>query len=219
MKYILESDFDKTYEELSLEFYDFANPETYKHLAGKSGIYLIRNKNTGQMYIGQARDLYERLRKHLVRCLSDSITHRDSPKLHNAIKKYGPDNFEVAILEFTNDVDNAERYWIGKYNTYKDKSNYNLTPGGQDAKTHGKEVAKYNKDGTLLATYDSIADAAWDLYNTGYIAQARSKDEEGTLVYPSSPETVRKKISDALNSNSQRATPYGFVWKLIEKEE
>lgn len=92
------------------------------------GIYLIENKKTGQQYIGQSNNIERRWREHL-RCKD-----RKNSYIDNAIHKYGNEKFTLSIiceLEKDDDLLNAmEEYYIWKYNTYKDKNHYNLTPGG-----------------------------------------------------------------------------------------
>lgn len=91
-----------------------------------SGIYMITNKNTGQKYIGQSKNIYRRWKNH---CYG-----HDESRIDRAINKYGEDNFTLQVIEeLSNDSDclkERERYWIKKYNTFEDKNHYNLTPGG-----------------------------------------------------------------------------------------
>ena len=89
------------------------------------GIYMITNKNTGQKYIGQSKDIEDRWYNHI-----------HSPKeysyIDRAIKKYGVSMFDFTVIESVSISMLLEReeYWIKKYNTYEDKNHYNLTPGG-----------------------------------------------------------------------------------------
>lgn len=92
------------------------------------GIYMIKNKQTGQMYIGQSIDINKRYHYH---CCYGNYT---SSYIDRAINKYGMNNFELIILE---ELDNnkdllnlREQYWIDFYNTYNNNFHYNLTPGG-----------------------------------------------------------------------------------------
>jgi hypothetical protein len=57
-------------------------------------IYLLRNRVTGRVYIGKtSKSLEERWQTHL----RDSRAGSSLPT-HNAIRKYGPDAFEVVLL-------------------------------------------------------------------------------------------------------------------------
>ena len=94
----------------------------------KGYIYKITNKVNGKSYIGQTRYTIEfRWRQHLHK--------KDNTYFHNAIKKYGVDNFIVEKLEECNieDLNEREIYYIAKYNTFKD--GYNLTIGGDGNRT------------------------------------------------------------------------------------
>lgn len=89
----------------------------------KGLIYKITNKVNGMSYIGQTRYTVEfRWKQHQHK--------KDNTYFHNAIKKYGVDNFQVEILEECEykDLDSKEIFYIAKYNTFE--KGYNLTIGG-----------------------------------------------------------------------------------------
>lgn len=107
----------------------------------KGYIYKITNKVNGKSYIGQTRYTIEfRWRQHLHK--------KDNTYFHNAIRKYGADNFIVEKLEECNieDLNEREIYYIAKYNTFKD--GYNLTIGGDGNRTLLLDD-KYEEIGTL----------------------------------------------------------------------
>lgn len=90
-------------------------------------IYKITNKVNGKSYIGQTRYTLEfRWRQHLHK--------KDNTYFHNAIHKYGEENFKKEILEKckVEDLNSKEIYYIAKYNTFKE--GYNLTIGGDGNK-------------------------------------------------------------------------------------
>lgn len=120
-------------------------------------IYVITNCINNKQYIGQTRYTVEkRYAEHL------SASKQKSPKqtIHKAIKKYLPDNFTITTLE---ECDNAilndrERFWINKLNTYH--YGYNETLGGQDSFAIGTPVVLINAISLkIIAKYDSIKDA------------------------------------------------------------
>lgn len=92
------------------------------------GIYLITNKNTCQMYVGQSINIQKRFGEHR---RATSLGHS---RIDNAINKYGVENFSFeVIMTIENDTEklnDAEREWIAILNTYEDDFHYNLTPGG-----------------------------------------------------------------------------------------
>ena len=102
------------------------------------GIYMIKNKIDGKMYVGQAVNIEKRWTKH---CGGYYDTYID-----RAIKKYGKDNFELIVLrECEKDSDllnKLEKHYIKKYNTFEDKNHYNLTPGGDFNPSKLPEVRK-----------------------------------------------------------------------------
>ena len=105
------------------------------------GIYMIKNKKTGQIYIGQSSNIEYRWKKHL-----RDGKYRNNSYIDNAINKYGKDIFQLIIIEILpNNADllnKREMYWIDYYNTYKDKKHYNLTLGGDLNPMKHPEIAK-----------------------------------------------------------------------------
>ena len=91
------------------------------------GIYKITNKLNGKVYIGQSVDIDTRWRQH--------CNAKDNVAIHNAIKKYGKENFNFEVLlecpvEMLNDW---ERDMIALYDCISPKG-YNLTEGGGGCK-------------------------------------------------------------------------------------
>lgn len=89
----------------------------------KGIIYKITNKVNGKSYIGQTRYTLEfRWRQHLHK--------KDNVYFHNAIKKYGAENFSLEVLEECDldKLNSREIFYIAKYNTFE--NGYNLTIGG-----------------------------------------------------------------------------------------
>lgn len=112
----------------------------------KGIIYKITNKVNGKSYIGQTRYTIEfRWKQHQHK--------KDNTYFHNAIHKYGIDNFSIEILEECNieDLNSREIFYIAKYNTF-DKG-YNLTIGG---------------DGNRRLLLDNKYDEIKELYLSGF---------------------------------------------------
>jgi len=94
-------------------------------------IYKAISKNSGKSYIGQtSKSLEERKVSH--KCDSN---RKDKSKFyfHNAIRKYGFEDFEWEILEDgiqeDKKLNEREIYWIKKLGTFG-KNGYNMTGGG-----------------------------------------------------------------------------------------
>lgn len=89
----------------------------------KGIIYKVTNKVNGKSYIGQTRYTIEfRWKQHQHK--------KDNTYFHNAIHKYGIENFSIEILEECNveDLNSREIFYIAKYDTFN--NGYNLTIGG-----------------------------------------------------------------------------------------
>ena len=93
----------------------------------RSGIYLITNNINGKQYIGQSIDIDTRWRQH--------CNAKDNFAIHNAIKKYGKENFSFEVLlECPVDMLNVwERDMIALYDCIS-PNGYNLTEGGEGYK-------------------------------------------------------------------------------------
>lgn len=98
-------------------------------------IYLITNKINGKQYVGQTQaepGYLIRYRNHI----NDANTfYHSNCVLHNAIHKYGAENFKVELIEDNieeSEIDEKEKFYIAKFDTFfKDGKGYNMTYGGQ----------------------------------------------------------------------------------------
>ena len=96
----------------------------------KSGIYCIKNKIDGKMYVGKGKDVLKRMKQK----------HVGSRYLSNAIEKYGVENFEFSILENC-DIDklnDREKFYIKELETIA-PNGYNLTEGGDGVSNPSEE--------------------------------------------------------------------------------
>lgn len=93
----------------------------------QKAIYLIRNKINGKCYVGQSISPYRRFISHISR----SNNNEDNSIIHSAIRKYGKENFELKILEWTEDYNQREKDLIEEYNTLA-PNGYNILKGGQE---------------------------------------------------------------------------------------
>ena len=90
----------------------------------KGYIYLIENKINGKKYIGKTyRTIDLRWKEHL----KERFRFPDRP-LYRAINKYGIDGFEIKELEYIENPEIREIYWITLYNSFN--NGYNATQGG-----------------------------------------------------------------------------------------
>lgn len=67
-----------------------------KNIIRISGIYFIKNKITGRVYVGSSADIQNRYRKHIFLLRHDK---HDNQYLQNSWNKHGEKNFELVIVE------------------------------------------------------------------------------------------------------------------------
>jgi group I intron endonuclease len=109
-------------------------------------VYKITNNKNRKIYIGITSQgaTTNRWYKHC----SDANCGSDFP-IHNAIRKYGKENFQVEVIEVIDNQDydylkEREIYWIRFYDSYNRKIGYNLTLGGDG--TFGRFHSEETKD-------------------------------------------------------------------------
>lgn len=92
------------------------------------GVYLIRNKANGKVYVGSSVRIEERWEDH-IRELNGN-RHNNRYLLH-AWQKYGQENFSFEIIETTDDESSLvdlEQKWIDYFRSYERDKGYNLSP-------------------------------------------------------------------------------------------
>lgn len=92
-----------------------------------SGIYQIRCKPNGKIYIGSAVNLFDRWRKHRQ---SLRLGKHKNRHLQQSWEKYGEEGFEFIVLEYVprSDLLRAEQEWIDKTRCTNRKIGFNLYP-------------------------------------------------------------------------------------------
>lgn len=110
-------------------------------------IYKAVSKTTGKVYIGQTtQTLQERINQHN----SHAYGRQYNYHFHNAIRKYGPEDFTYEIIEdgikSIEVLNEREKYWIAYYDSYY--NGYNSTLGGEGCMRRDDElIVKLFKDG------------------------------------------------------------------------
>ena len=96
-------------------------------------IYKITNNINNKIYIGlTCRDVSRRWIEHC-----SKAKQQDGFYLHNAIRKYGKENFTISIIDQTSSIDELkqlEQQYIKKYHSNNKEYGYNLTLGGDGKK-------------------------------------------------------------------------------------
>lgn len=110
-----------------------------KDNAGKAGIYMLTNKLTGDIYVGQSIDL----RKRFLNYFNLSyLSRRNELIICRAILKYGYSNFSVTILEYCDkcDLNVREQHY---FDTLNPDYNIQKIAGGS---SKGLILSKETKD-------------------------------------------------------------------------
>ena len=106
-------------------------------------IYKITNKINGKVYIGQTiQTIKRRFSRH---CLPNQ---NGCVALHNAITKYGKENFIVELVEevLVEKLDEREIYWISYYKSTDKKFGYNILLGGNLGRRGFSKLSKEDID-------------------------------------------------------------------------
>lgn len=94
----------------------------------QSGVYAIRHKESGKVYVGSSYDVKNRWRTHKKRLFNKN---HHSILLQRAYNLYGLDAFEFVILEIYEPNPNLltrEQHWIDFYQSANSNSGYNICP-------------------------------------------------------------------------------------------
>lgn len=125
-------------------------------LSNKGEIYMIKNKITGECYVGQTRCIkiigdrqkysgYERIfSRHIARA-NRSNEKGGCKLLYEAIREYGRENFEVELLERCElrRMNEKKLQYINKYNTMV--RGYNMTQHGTGFPDKNRKMSEENR--------------------------------------------------------------------------
>lgn len=200
------------------------------------GIYKIKNKINGKVYIGQSVNIERRWHSHkYANCKSSAI--------YSAIKKYGIENFSFKVIEECSieELNDKEMYWINFYDSTNSNKGYNLNLGGAGTREYNYEEI-YNlwlsglrcKDiQTELNCNDQVITNALRVYGINeHDAKSRSqkskeivaldidtekplkifKGEKSILIFFNKKEGSTF-IHEVLNKDNR--TAYGYRWQTL----
>ena len=91
----------------------------------EKAIYKITNKINGKIYIGQSINPEQRFEQHCRK------KEKNASLINKAINKYGKSNFELSIIEWSEDYNEKEKYWIQYYQSLVPYG-YNIARGGEN---------------------------------------------------------------------------------------
>lgn len=150
-------------------------------------IYLITNTINGKQYVGQT-----------VRTLKSRwSSHRHSEKcvaLHRAIKKYGAEAFDLAVLETCSTIEQmneAEHSWIEKLNT-RVPNGYNIREGG------GNGIHSEESKAKMREIQNNRSQEWKDNMQSGYIRRSQNEEWKSELSKSAKKRIPTKKQLDAL---------------------
>jgi len=139
-----------------------------KENKGKAGIYMLTNKLTGDIYVGQSIDL----RKRFIKYFSLSyITSRKELIISRALIKYGYSNFSVTILEYCieSELDVKEQYYFDKLNP---QYNIQKIAGGSSKGLKLSEETKSKISKSLKGVYASFLPRVITITKRTYSSQS-----------------------------------------------
>ena len=121
-------------------------------LKNRSGIYGIRSLDTGKIYVGRTRCMFQRCKQYVNAFRSDSEKHLND-HIRNSVNAYGIERFEMFPLEFCEQdvIKDRENYWMDKLQSCERETGFNLrrdTDGGfvTSASTSAKISARLRKE-------------------------------------------------------------------------
>lgn len=123
-------------------------------------VYKATNLVNGKSYIGQSSQPHKRIWQHW-RCYE-----KERCVFHDAIEKFGYENFKWEILETASSCEEAvllEKYYIKQFSTLY-PNGYNMNKGGVGGH-NARPVVCLSLDGEFVKRYDSAADAELDGFN------------------------------------------------------
>ena len=165
-------------------------------------------------YIGKSIDPNHRWRGHQSDAKNGSKYH-----FHNAIRKYGAENFVMEILYvtiFLGDIYEKEIQFISKYDTYK--NGYNMTHGGEHPPSwKGRKHSSNTKRKISEARKNSKPEQN-SMYGKIHTEETKKKMSESAKNKPPMTEETRIKIGKAAAGRIQKIcsmSPLPKIWSRI----
>lgn len=100
-------------------------------------IYKYTNLINNKKYIGQTNNFERRIKEHKSCSFNPKSVNYDD-KIHQAIRKYGYENFKIEIIEVINNAENydlvneRESFWIKQEQSLLTQWGYNVLEGGRN---------------------------------------------------------------------------------------
>ena len=171
-------------------------------------IYCATNHNNGKKYVGQTRTtIKKRWNKHVWLAL----TKRANTRFAEAIRKHGPDVFELSLLHevtCTQDAaDEFERTWIRVLKTVDPMIGYNMTDGG-------------NTQAIVKLSPDACEKIRQSKLGKPLLARTRKTDEKHRpIVDGFKTGKSRKQLAEEFNLPHARIVKILLRWKELHEPE
>lgn len=96
-----------------------------RYLPDSPGIYVVRHKVSGKEYVGLSQNVRRRSYAH-------KHARTDNNLLHRAVKKYGPEQFDIAFIRSAADMDSLSELEVSAIAERQTRSpqGYNIRRGG-----------------------------------------------------------------------------------------
>lgn len=141
-------------------------------------IYKITNLVNKKIYIGQTKDINRRFREHR-KCGYNQVKNK---YLYNAIKKYGIDSFAFEVLEYVENYNEREQYWINYFQSANPDKGYNIDTSGVPNQ-HKRELTEQE----LYQLYQDLKNAS-DSYQVlakkyGFVSEQSIRNINKGIIY------------------------------------
>lgn len=170
----------------------------------KIGIYCIKNKINGKVYIGSSKNIDKRWKKHKY-CLAGG--YHENEHLQNSYNIYSKDNFEFLILEECKEEEliEKEQYYLNAYKSCERDKGYNICP--QVNKTQMAEETKRKISNALKGEKSPM-------FGTHLSEETKKKLRDANKGKTLSEQT-RKKIGDVQKGDNNHAAK--LTWPIVEE--
>lgn len=135
------------------------------------GIYIIKNKINGKIYVGQTTNFKKRKTQHLNRYKRKD--YKEHSRLYKAMHKHGVENFDFIFLEKCSKekLNEREMALIEHFDSYK--NGYNATKGGNNPVAYWEGKKRDEETNEKIA--EKLRGKSWGSHSK----EARQKISEG----------------------------------------
>jgi group I intron endonuclease len=158
-------------------------------------VYIIRNKFNGKVYIGQTIQCV----KERWRCHIKDTRQGVRLRLHNAIRKYGPDAFDVAILHHAfskEELDDLEKRSIWSHDSCNSQEGYNISLGGNGSGCVSEETKRKISNANKGRSHTEEAKKKMSIAKKGCVSPNKGRKFSAEH---------RRRLSEAHKGNKSRA--------------